>query len=289
MNRAMHVNEAWFVLQGRERGQLGLGSAKMVVQQVFVNPGDTVLVPDMGQQRLTRYAPDGAVLPSTPLPLTDGIPVKWMEAPTGGLVQQSTRMQLPGMEDVVPSNHLILRSWSGEVLDTLLELPAGETMSFSDGQPSFRFFEAEPMWTLGPDGRLYTGINSEYSLEEYDPEGQLQRIIRKDFERRPVTESDQEEYRSTMEELETNREELESLNEELQAVSEENRKKAEELEVLAMDLERAIADLAEEAEARSSGNGRASVSLNTRPWASLVKVVVLPRASVMPVRLPRRS
>ncbi|MEJ2541384.1 MAG: 6-bladed beta-propeller [Gemmatimonadota bacterium] len=178
-------------------GQPGSGPGELSanVGQVFVTPGDTVLVPDLGLQRLARYGPSGETLESTPLPLAGGIPVKWMEAPDHSLLQQAMVMQLPGQEEVEQKNLLLRRNTHGEVVDTVMEMPMGGTVSFAGGQPSFRIFESEPMWTVGPDGALYFGINSEYRIEALSPDGELIRVVQKPGERKPITESDQAEYR----------------------------------------------------------------------------------------------
>lgn len=173
----------------------GPGELSQGVGQLFVGPGDTVVIPDMGLQRITRYTPDGAPVASTPLPMSEGIPAKWMEGPDNYLLQQAMIMQIPGQEDVEQKNLLLRRSWSGEVTDTVMEMPIGKTVSFAGGQPSFRLFESEPMWTVGPDERLYFGVNSEYRIEVRSPDGELIRVIQKSGERQPVSERDQAEYR----------------------------------------------------------------------------------------------
>ena len=173
----------------------GPGELSPQVAQLFVTTGDTVVVPDLGLQRLSRYGPSGEALGSSPLPITDGIPVKWMEAPDHSLIQQAMVMQLPGQEDVDQKNLLLRRNAVGEVLDTVMEMPIGRTVSFAGGQPSFRIFESEPMWTVGPDGRLYFGVNSEYRIEVYSPDGELTRVVQKQGDRTAITDSDQTEYR----------------------------------------------------------------------------------------------
>ena len=182
-------------------GQPGSGPGELspAVGQVFVTPGDTVVVPDLGLQRLSRYSPTGETLESTPLPMTEGLPVKWMEAPDNSLVQQSMVMQLPGQQEVEQKNLLLRRSPDGEVLDTVMEMPMGGTVSFAGGQPSFKIFESEPMWTIGPDGRLYFGVNSQYRIEVYSPGGELTRVVQKPGERTAITDSDETEYRRVIE------------------------------------------------------------------------------------------
>jgi hypothetical protein len=180
----------------------GPGELSQAAGPLFVGPGDTVAVADVPQQRVTRWGPDGESAGSYPIPMTEGIPTRWMEAPNQDLIQQAMVMQFPGQETTVePKNLILRRAPSGEITDTLLTLPIGKTMSFAGGRPDITLFESEPMWAMGPDGRLYFGNNSEYRLEVYSTEGELQRVIAKDVERRPVTEGDQNAFRQALRDI----------------------------------------------------------------------------------------
>ncbi|MFW5951957.1 MAG: 6-bladed beta-propeller [Gemmatimonadota bacterium] len=179
----------------------GPGELSQGAGPIFVGPGDTVRVPDLAQQRVNVYAPTGEPVGSFPVAMTEGISAKWMETPDSDLLQQAMVMQLPGQEDVEPRNLLLRRDRTGAVVDTVLDMPVGETVSFVGGRPSFRIFEPEAMWTIAPDGRLFFGVNSEYSLQVYSPEGDLERVIRKAVERRPVSDNDEAEYRRIFEGL----------------------------------------------------------------------------------------
>ncbi len=183
------------------RAGSGPGELSQSAGPVFVGPGDTLVVPDAAQQRITLYTADGEPAGSHPMPLTSGIPVRWAETPTHELVQQAMVMTLPGQQDVDQKNLLIRRKPTGEVIDTILEMPIGQSVSFAGNSPRITMFEAEPMWTMGPDGQLYSGINSEYSLKTYSPDGELIRIVRQPFEPRPITDSDQAELRRIVEGL----------------------------------------------------------------------------------------
>ncbi|MBW3555273.1 MAG: 6-bladed beta-propeller [Gemmatimonadetes bacterium] len=180
---------------GSGPGELGQGAGP-----VFVGPGDTVSVPDVGQQRVTRYTAAGEPAGSFPVSMADGIAVKWMEAPDGDLVQQAMIMALPNQPSVEPRNLLLRRDPRGEITDTLMIMPAGQTMDFSGGQPRMTLFAPEPMWAVGPQGHLVYGNNSVYRLEIFGPGGELERVISKDRERNPITETDQEEFRRAIRE-----------------------------------------------------------------------------------------
>lgn len=172
----------------------GPGELSQAAGPVFV-AGDTVVVPDVMQQRITLYTAAGDPAGSRPLPMAGGIAVKWMEAPNHDLIQQAMVMAFPGQENVDPKNLLVRRSPTGEVIDTLHEMPIGRSVSFTGNTPNITMFESEPMWTIGPDGRLYTGVNSEYSLRVHGSNGDVVRIVRMPFERRSITEGDQAEFR----------------------------------------------------------------------------------------------
>ena len=184
-------------------GQAGAGPGELsqAAGPVFVTDGDTVVVPDMMQQRITLYTADGEPAGSHSLPMTAGLAIKWMETPDQDLIQQAMVMAFPGQEDVEQKNLLLRRTPTGTLEDTILEMPIGQSVSFSGNTPNITMFESEPMWTVGPAGTLYTGINSEYSIEVHTPQGELVRVVRKPFEQRPITDSDQTEFRRTVEEL----------------------------------------------------------------------------------------
>lgn len=180
---------------GSGPGELGQGAGP-----VFVGRGDTVSIPDLGQQRVIRYTPDGEPAGSFQVAMADGIAVKWMEAPDGDLVQQTMIMALPGQPHVEARNLLLRRDARGEITDTIMVMPAGQTMDFSSGQPRMTLFAPEPMWAVGPRGHLVYGNNAVYRLEVFGPEGELERVIARERERNPISESDQQEFRRAIRE-----------------------------------------------------------------------------------------
>lgn len=172
----------------------GPGELGQAAGPVFVGPGDTVSVPDFGQQRITRFTRDGEPAGDHPLLMTGGIPVKWMETPRQELVHQSMIMAMPGQAAVEPKNLLLRRDRQTGSLDTLMVMPAGETMDFSGGQPRMKLFAPEPTWGILPDGRLVYGNNARYRMEIYDPEGELRRIVTRDHEPRLISDRDEQEF-----------------------------------------------------------------------------------------------
>jgi hypothetical protein len=163
--------------------------------------GDSVLVPDMGQQRVTRYLSDGTVVGSFPTPITEGISVRWEHAAGGRIVQQTRFMSFPGQAAVEPKDLLLLRDFSGAILDTVLTLPAGKTLQSNAQGMSVKFFDAEPVWTMGQDGIVYYAMNNVYRIQGYTADGALKRVVIKDVERKPVGESDKTAFLNMMKKL----------------------------------------------------------------------------------------
>jgi hypothetical protein len=179
----------------------GPGELGQAAGPVFVGPDGVVAVPDIMQQRITLYGVDGQPEGSIPLPMTDGIPARWMKADNHDLVQQSMIMAMPGQMDVEPRSLILRRDPRGAIKDTLLIMPAGETMDFSGGQPRIRMFSPEPIWAIGQDDRLIHGNNAEYRFRVSTADGSLIQIVEKSTVRRPVTSGDQAEFRRIMRQM----------------------------------------------------------------------------------------
>lgn len=190
----------------REMGRPGSGPGELGQATVglMLTPGDTVLVPDGGLSRITRYSPEGEPLESTPINMAQGIPMRWDLTPERRIVSQVRTMPFPGSETTEQHDWLLLRASDGTVQDTLLELPSGQTFQFQQGGARIRLFEAEPVWALDSQGRIVYGVNSEYRLNVHTPEGTLTRIVTKPFERQPLTETDKEAFRTALREAWSN-------------------------------------------------------------------------------------
>ena len=190
----------------REMGGSGSGPGELSQQSagLILTAGDTIMVPDMGQMRLTRYSTDGTALGSTPMNLAEGIPLRWDLMPDRRIVQQARLMQMPGgpppaqgaqAEQTGPKpDMLLVRSTVGLVTDTLMELPVGQSFQIGQGGMRMKIFEPEPIWAIDKQGRIVFGINSEYSLHVHREDGSLERVISRPFERQPVTEADRAEF-----------------------------------------------------------------------------------------------
>ncbi len=188
------VYEQTIGARGSGPGEL-LGSAF-----VLMGMGDTLVVPDLQNMRINRYAPDGSSLGSTPLNLQQGIPIVFQGTPSGVLVRQVRPFAFPGQPEIEdPHDAIVTFAVDGTVLDTLLTFPSGETFRMSGGAPEFNFFSAEPAWDYSDELGLVFAINDEYRLETYSAGGELERVIKMPYERAPVTERDKEVFMDFLE------------------------------------------------------------------------------------------
>lgn len=187
----------------REMGGAGTGPGELsaAAAGILRVAGDTIIVPDMMQQRVNRYAPDGTSAGSFPMLLSGGIPIRWDVTPDYTMVHQIRKFVMPGQttpgqestEMPEPSGDpVVARALDGSVIDTLFTLPPGQSFQMGANAMRMTIFEAEPVWDLAPDGRMYSGMNDHFRIEVRSPAGELERIITLPRERRPVTESDQQ-------------------------------------------------------------------------------------------------
>lgn len=177
-----------------ELGQMGAGGGAGGGGVILTGPGDTLLVMDMANQRMNLYGPDGASLGSFRVSIEDGIPVAFRSTSSGAIAKQVRPFALPGQEQPADPTDVIVRlTAGGEVVDTLMEFPSGGTFRFGrGGVPEITFFAPEPVWALTEDGGLLFGLNDSYRISVYSPSGGLERVITREYERQPVTETDQE-------------------------------------------------------------------------------------------------
>lgn len=174
---------------GQGPGEIGPGmTALFVVDQ-------ELWVADLGNIRVNRYTLDGMLGDPMPLDFTGGIPIRWDE-----LAGDRVVVQLRGVTPGAPAGDALV-FLGDESNDTLAVLPQGQSFQLAGGAPQFRFFEAEPVWDATLDGRLMSAMNSDYRIEVRNPDGQLERVITRAFERRPVTEGDQQQMRTAIRQL----------------------------------------------------------------------------------------
>jgi hypothetical protein len=174
---------------GRPGG--GPGELGIQVSAVVAAPGDTIVVADIGNQRVNLYLPDGTFVRSFPINIVDGIPFRWETAADGRIVAQMRHLALPGTSGPPDTmDVIVVRNLDGSLGDTLMQVPSGKTISFSGALPEWNLFSPEPIWALFGDRLLYA-VNDAYRVGVYRAGGLLERVIQKPFNRDAVTEDDQ--------------------------------------------------------------------------------------------------
>jgi hypothetical protein len=161
---------------------------------ILMAPGDTLVVPDLQNLRISRYGPDGTSLGSSPINLQEhGVPLVFAGTASGVLVRQEREFSFPGQPEIEnPQDAIVTFTADGTVLDTLRTFPAGETIRLSGGAPEFKFFSPEPVWAVSDDIELLFAVNDDYRIGVYSAAGELERVIKMPFEREPVAERDKE-------------------------------------------------------------------------------------------------
>jgi hypothetical protein len=147
------------------------------------------MVPDYGNQRVNLYSPGGSVAGSFGMPTEEGR--RWtFRASRSGLVAEQIRpVWWAGGPEPDPMDVIVVRTTDGTAVDTLMEFPSGQMVSYETPGVS-RLYYPEPAWDLTDDRQLLFGVNDEFRISVYSLDGQLKRIIAKQHDRRPVTDSD---------------------------------------------------------------------------------------------------
>jgi len=172
---------------GAGPGELGPEPAAL-----YLGPGDTLLVLDLSNQRVNRYAPNGTSVGSFRFAFENGLPLAITVTRAGVIAAQVRPLALPGQAEADSLDAILILDPEGAVLDTLTRFPSGGTLRLGGSQPEITVFAAEPVWQLTDAGSLCYGANKEYRLEFYARDGILERIITRSFVPRSIAEEDQE-------------------------------------------------------------------------------------------------
>lgn len=188
----------------RTIGQAGSGPGEFGpgVGPVLIGRGDTLIVPDLGNQRVNILKSDGSEPADFRMSFEQGIPARWDITQTGDLVYQLRALNLPNTEQRETVDLIATVSYSGEIMDTLLTPARGESFTFGDdGQPIRMIFSPEPVWSMVGDDGLCFGVNDVFRLSMFDALGTLSRIVSVPVERKPVTDADIEFFMETVDRL----------------------------------------------------------------------------------------
>lgn len=170
----------------------GPGEFSPGAMALFVGRGDTIVVPDMGNQRVTVIPTEGGAT-SFPLSMEQGIPMGFDISDEGVLVSHRRVMNMANPTAQTDDNDVVLaQAYDGTIVDTLLTPRRGGTFEMTAGGPRFTLFAAEPQWTTLSDERLAYASNDAYRISVYGPDGDLERIVTYPHRPQPVTEAEQE-------------------------------------------------------------------------------------------------
>lgn len=182
---------------GSGPGEFGPG-----VGPVLVGRGDTLIVPDLGNQRINVLQADGSDPADFRMSFERGIPARWDMTESGDLVYQLRSLNLPNTQQRDTLDLIVRATYTGEITDTLMTPRRGESFTFDeDGQPKRMVFSPEPVWTLVGDDALCFAINDVFRLSVIDAGGALTRIITMPVERQAVTQADIDFFVETVERL----------------------------------------------------------------------------------------
>jgi len=188
----------------RTIGQAGSGPGEFGpgVGPILLGRADTLIVPDLGNQRVNILRSDGSEPTSFRMSFEQGIPARWDMTETRDLVYQLRSLNLPNTEQRDTLDLIVTASYAGEMLDTLMTPRRGESLTFGeDGQPIRMIFSPEPVWSMvGADGLCFA-VNDVFRLNMYDALGNLNRIVTLPTERKPVTDADIEFFMQTVDRL----------------------------------------------------------------------------------------
>jgi hypothetical protein len=184
---------------GSGPGEFGPG-----VGPILIGRADTLIVPDLGNQRVNILESDGSEPASFRMSFESGIPARWDMTQAGDLVYQLRSLNLPNTEQRDTLDLIVSATYAGEVTDTLMTPKRGESFTFDeDGQPVRMIFSPEPVWSLvGADGMCFA-INDVFRLSMYDAQGNLNRIVSIPLESQAVTQADIDFFIDTVERLAT--------------------------------------------------------------------------------------
>lgn len=172
----------------------GPGEFSAQTAALYVGRGDTIVVADMGNQRINLVPPEGEPT-SFPIRFEQGIPMSFEMAGDGDLVSQRRTINPAAPAGESPDDLILKQAYDGTVRDTLLTPERGGTFEMSGGMPRITLFAAEPQWTLLTGERLAFATNDEFRINVYGPDGELQRIVTFPLVAQPVTEGNEQTIR----------------------------------------------------------------------------------------------
>ena len=177
----------------RTLGGPGSGPGEFSAQAgfVFTGPQGQVIVPDLGNQRVSLFSPTGEPAGSFPIQIQAGVPFRWNVDAEGRIMAQLRGLNVQGIAALAEGDPIVVYDTTGVVVDTVALLPQGQMLAgATQEQFSMVLFAPEPIWALGEGGFIYYALNDQYRILVNDAEGNLTRVITREVEKKPVEESD---------------------------------------------------------------------------------------------------
>jgi hypothetical protein len=174
--------------QGEGPGEFSRGAAG-----AFLTRDGRLLVPDLGNQRISTLSSDGAFLGSVLVSYASGFPVRWDADEGGNLFVQRRAMGFNEDPELAAGDPLVRIGPDGAEESVVL-LPKAQTVWMEGAAPRFRYFADEPSWDAGPGGTIRTAMTQRYRIEVRDPDGSIRFILTKPWDQRPVTEADRRRF-----------------------------------------------------------------------------------------------
>jgi len=167
---------------------------------VLVGSEGQLVVPDLANQSIHRFSPDGEYLDSPRLQVANSdfgafIPLRWDRMADGRIVAQLRTFTF-GPEGLggAESDVIVALDADGQPTDTVLMMKTGETLAAQgDGVPLVTIFAPEPVWSVGGNGGLVTARTDAFRLTIHAADGSVDRIIERDVPARIITERDVDE------------------------------------------------------------------------------------------------
>lgn len=156
--------------------------------EIMVSAGDTLLVPDNGNRRISRFLPDGTYLGSARMAVDVGQPLRYNWNPASNVMAVQLRPVGSASRPVTTETDAIRRvTTSGTFADTLMDVPRGGLLQNGG---AVRFFTPEPIWDVTDSATVLFAVNDEYRLIDHDRDGKPHRVVTKPFERRVIGDRD---------------------------------------------------------------------------------------------------
>lgn len=177
-------------LATRGNGPGELASAR----DLLMGSGDTLLVPDWRNRRMNRFAPDGSFTGHSRFwPRREGLSITFRANNSGLIVEQVSPFVYGTPEPENPQDVLVRWASGRNRSDTLAVIPP-DRQAFEE-----IWYAPQPSWNLTADGGVLFGVNDQYRFWLISSEGELDRIVTRAYEPRPVSDRDIERAMSHLE------------------------------------------------------------------------------------------